>query len=56
MTNPNPEFNIPDTRLSAGEAFDRLDDAGAVDAVGDVLKETYTPTLKRIGSDAGEWG
>ena len=56
MTNPNPEFNMPDTRLSAGEAFDRLDDAGAVDAVGDVLKETYTPTLKRIGSNAGEWG
>lgn len=48
--------NIKKTNDTAGEAFEKFDDAGGVKAVGNALKSQYSPKLKRIGEDAGDWG
>ncbi len=56
MTEFNPEQNAPMRKNTASEAFEQLDNAGGVDAVEGALKDAYSPTLKRVGSDAGDWG
>lgn len=56
MAEFNPEHNTPMRKNTASDAFEQLDNAGGVDAVENALKDAYTPTLKRIGNDAGNWG